>query len=187
MEFFSVIFSWTGHFWPVTLPMWITFGNTGGTISTLGHDSCRMTHAAWVKYLSIRRRSKFFSRGSWFKLIKRYLTHRVFVFIVRFFCQKWLIYLSLDDIKIFDPRLLQKQNDIMQAINPWVKYLLIVLNQPSSKKNILVPPDRKILDPCPSVDMVPPIIHGLRKLPKASQESVDQDTKSVVQPTGALN
>ena len=92
----------------------------------------------------------------------------------------------LDDIKIFDPILLQK-NHIIKAINPWVKYLLIVLNQPSSKKNILVPPDRKILDPCPSVNMVPPVIHGLRKLPKAFQESVDQDTKSVVQPTGALN
>ena len=38
------------------------------------------------------------------------------------------------------------------------KYLFIVLNQPSSKKILKrPPPDRKILDPYPSADMVPPV------------------------------
>ena len=38
---------------------------------------------------------------------------------------------------------------------PWVKYLFIVLNQPPSKEKFSAPPDRNILDPYPSVDMVP--------------------------------
>ena len=33
------------------------------------------------------------------------MTHGVFVFIVRFVYQKWLIHLILDDINIFDPRI----------------------------------------------------------------------------------
>ena len=36
-------------------------------------------------------------------------------------------------------------------------YLYIDLNQPLSKIFFYAPPDRKILDPCPSVDTVPPV------------------------------
>ena len=46
----------------------------------------------------------------------------------------------------------------IKKINPWVKYLFIALNQPPSKIFFQAPPDRKILDPYLSVDMVPPVL-----------------------------
>ena len=54
---------------------------------------------------------------------------------------------------------------IIKTINPWVKYLYIDLNQPPPLKEFfLAPPDRKILDPYPSVDMVPPAYRKKNRL-----------------------
>ena len=89
----------------------------------------------WVKYLSVRRRLKIFFEWGWFKSIKRYLTHGFFVFVVRFFYQKWLIHLILDDKNIFDPRkwVIFVGKPYYKDNKPMGQVSFYHLNQPPSK------------------------------------------------------